>query len=91
MSASAGRVATHELAATVMPFIIRGVSLLGMASPEQAWVMRDNSWRLMLASRWKPRRLESHFAGGNDTGRRLPEVFNGVLSGQNVTSHVKIG
>jgi hypothetical protein len=51
--ASAGLAASHELHATVMPFIIRGVSLLGVASAGTARDMRDEVWR-RLASDWKP-------------------------------------
>src|SRR3546814_6543475 len=43
--ASAGLAASHELPATVMPFIIRGVSLLGVASAGTARDIRDEVWR----------------------------------------------
>src|SRR5690606_30760683 len=51
--ASAGLAASHDLSATVMPFIIRGVSLLGVASAGTARDIRDEVWR-RLASDWKP-------------------------------------
>jgi putative YhdH/YhfP family quinone oxidoreductase len=78
--ASAGLVATHELAATVMPFIIRGVSLLGIASAGTARGIRDDIWR-HLADDWKPRHLEV-ICRRETTLEGLPEVFNGMLSGQ---------
>jgi acrylyl-CoA reductase (NADPH) len=77
--ASAGLVASHVLPTTVMPFIIRGVSLLGIASAGTARVIRDEIW-LRLSSDWKPRHLDQ-------IGTReipLPEVssvFNQMLAG----------
>ena len=56
--ATAGLAATHELATTVMPFIIRGVSLLGVASAGTARDIRDEVWR-RLAGDWKPANLDA--------------------------------
>jgi acrylyl-CoA reductase (NADPH) len=56
--ASAGLAASAKLDATVMPFIIRGVSLLGIASAGTARDIRDEVWR-HLASDWKPDTLEA--------------------------------
>ena len=78
--ASAGLVASHELPTTVMPFIIRGVSLLGVASAGTARGIRDDIWR-HLADDWKPRRLEA-ICTRETTLNGLPEVFNGMLSGK---------
>ncbi len=78
--ASAGLVASHELPTTVMPFIIRGVSLLGVASAGTARGIRDDIWR-HLADDWKPRHLET-ICKRETALDGLPEVFNGMLSGQ---------
>ncbi|NUS39326.1 MAG: YhdH/YhfP family quinone oxidoreductase, partial [Lysobacter sp.] len=43
--ASAGLAATSDLPMTVMPFIIRGVSLLGVASAGTARAIREELWR----------------------------------------------
>lgn len=56
--ASAGLAASAQLDATVMPFIIRGVSLLGVASAGTARDVRDEVWR-RLASEWKPEVLDT--------------------------------
>ncbi len=56
--ASAGLAASHELEATVMPFIIRGVSLLGVASAGTARDIRDEVWG-RLANEWKPAMLDA--------------------------------
>jgi acrylyl-CoA reductase (NADPH) len=88
--ASAGLVASHELPTTVMPFIIRGVSLLGVASAGTARDIRDDIWR-HLADDWKPRHLEA-ICTRETTLDGLPEVFNGMLSGQSFgRTLVKIG
>ena len=78
--ATAGLVASHDLPTTVMPFIIRGVSLLGLASAGTARGIRDDIWR-HLADDWKPRHLET-ICTREITLDGLPEVFNGMLSGQ---------
>lgn len=78
--ATAGLVASHDLPTTVMPFIIRGVSLLGVASAGTARGIRDDIWR-HLADDWKPRYLET-ICTREITLDGLPEVFNGMLSGQ---------
>ncbi len=77
--ASAGLAASVELDATVMPFIIRGVSLLGVASAGTARDIRDEVWR-RLASDWKPTTLETICTREVDLDG-LPEVFATMLAG----------
>jgi putative YhdH/YhfP family quinone oxidoreductase len=77
--ASAGLAASHELPATVMPFIIRGVSLLGVASAGTARDIRDEVWR-RLGSDWKPRHLQ-RICTREATLAELPEVFATMLAG----------
>jgi acrylyl-CoA reductase (NADPH) len=77
--ASAGLAATSELATTVMPFIIRGVSLLGVASAGTPSAIREELWR-RLASDWKPAHLERICT--REVGLDgLPEVFATMLRG----------
>jgi len=77
--ASAGLAASHELHATVMPFIIRGVSLLGVASAGTARDLRDEVWR-RLSSEWKPACLDAICT--HETGLDgLPGVFETMLAG----------
>jgi putative YhdH/YhfP family quinone oxidoreductase len=77
--ASAGLAASHELHATVMPFIIRGVSLLGVASAGTARNLRDEVWR-RLSSEWKPACLDAICT--RETGLDgLPGVFETMLAG----------
>ncbi|MBJ6977740.1 MULTISPECIES: YhdH/YhfP family quinone oxidoreductase [unclassified Luteimonas] len=77
--ASAGLAASHDLPATVMPFIIRGVSLLGVASAGTARDIRDAVWA-RLGGDWKPRHLERICT--REVGlEELPGVFEGMLGG----------
>jgi acrylyl-CoA reductase (NADPH) len=77
--ASAGLAASHALQATVMPFIIRGVSLLGVASAGTARDIRLEVWR-RLAGDWKPRQLER--IATREVGLdELPAVFDSMLRG----------
>lgn len=77
--ASAGLAATADLPTTVMPFIIRGVSLLGVASAGTARDIRGEIWR-RLASDWKPRHLD-RICTREATLETLPDVFATMLAG----------
>ena len=76
---SAGLAATHQLDATVMPFILRGVSQLGVASTDTPHHHRDEVWR-RLASDWKPRHLQ-RICTREATLEELPGVFDTMLAG----------
>jgi len=77
--ASCGLAGSHMLATTVMPFIIRGVSLLGIASAGTARPIRDAVWQ-HLASDWKPTDLAS-ICTREIALDGLPEVFRTMLAG----------
>ncbi|WP_256644976.1 YhdH/YhfP family quinone oxidoreductase [Thermomonas paludicola] len=77
--ASCGLAASAELHATVMPFIIRGVSLLGVASAGTARDIRQEVWR-RLASAWKPDNLDA-ICTREATPDELPSVFATMLAG----------
>ena len=80
--ASAGLAASAELATTVMPHIIRGVSLLGVASAGTARDIRDEVWQ-RLAADWKPRHLD-RICTRETTLEGLPGVFADMLAGGSV-------
>lgn len=80
--ASAGLAASHVLDATVMPFIIRGVSLLGVASAGTARDIREIVWQ-RLASDWKPAHLD-RICTREVTLAQLPETFPGMLAGNSL-------
>lgn len=74
-----GMAASAELHTTVMPFIIRGASMLGIASAGTPYAIRRTLWE-RLSGPWKPRRLQS--IGTREVGLdELPEVFATMLSG----------
>ena len=77
--ATAGLAATAELPTTVMPFIIRGVSLLGVASAGTARDIREQVWA-HLARDWKPANLEAICT--SEVGLEgLPAIFDRMLAG----------
>lgn len=77
--ASCGLAGGHALATTVMPFIIRGVSLLGIASSGTARDIRDAVWQ-RLAGAWKPAHLDRIRTREVDLDG-LSGVFEGMLAG----------
>ncbi len=75
--ASIGLAASHNFNTTVMPFILRGVSLLGVDSVNAPMPLREKVWK-RLGSDLKPRQLKSivttvEFAD-------LPAVFEKVMN-----------
>jgi putative YhdH/YhfP family quinone oxidoreductase len=77
--ASAGLAASPALDATVMPFIIRGVSLLGIASAGTARDIREAVWQ-HLAGDWKPAHMD-RICTREVTLEQLPDVFATMLAG----------
>ena len=80
--ASAGLAASPALDATVMPFIIRGVSLLGVASAGTARTIREAVWQ-RLANDWKPAHMDRICT--DEVGLQgLPDVFARMLGGRSL-------
>jgi len=77
--ATAGLAASPSLPTTVMPFIIRGVSLLGVASAGTARDIRERVWA-HLASDWKPAHLD-RICTRTVPMADLPGVFATMLAG----------
>jgi len=77
--ASIGLAASHTLNTTVMPFILRGVSLLGVDSVNAPMGPRQKVWQ-RLASDLKPRHLADMCT--TVTLDELPAVFDRILKGQ---------
>lgn len=76
---SIGLAQSHELQTTVMPFILRGVSLLGIHSVEVPRAWREDLWR-RLAGEWKPRILE-RLVTREVTLDELPEACKDLVAG----------
>ena len=78
--ATCGLAGSAELPTTVMPFIIRGVSLLGIASAGTARDIRETIWT-RLAGDWKPAHMDLIGTREVDLDT-LPSVFEGMLRGE---------
>lgn len=74
--ASIGLAASHNFNSTVMPFILRGVSLLGIDSVNAPMPLREKVWK-RLGSDLKPRQLKSIVTTVNFAD--LPGVFKKIL------------
>ena len=80
--AACGLAGGIALRTTVMPFIIRGVSLIGIDSPQCPVAIREQIWP-KLAAEWKPRNLErirNRIVGLDD----LNDIFDGMLEGNSL-------
>jgi acrylyl-CoA reductase (NADPH) len=77
--ASCGMAGGIGLNTTVMPFIIRGITLLGINSAGCPYEIREDLWQ-RLASDWKPRHLDAVATStiGLDD---LPDAFDRLLAG----------
>ncbi len=78
--ASIGLAGGHELHTTVMPFILRGASLLGCNSVDVPNPLRAQLWD-HLAGDWRPPHLD-RILTTTETLDTLPEVFERLLAGQ---------
>lgn len=77
--ASCGLAGGIELHTTVMPFIIRGISLLGINSSGTPYQVRADLWQ-RLAQEWRPRHLDQIVTREVSLGQ-LPEVFDTLMAG----------
>jgi acrylyl-CoA reductase (NADPH) len=77
---SIGLAGGSELHTTVLPFILRGVSLLGITSANCPMPLRQRVWE-RLASDLKPRHL-ARIVSGTVALEELPGVFEQLLAGR---------
>ncbi|MCB1750711.1 MAG: acryloyl-CoA reductase [Gammaproteobacteria bacterium] len=78
--ASVGLAGGHKLETTVMPFILRGVSLLGINSVECPPYVRANAWS-RVATDLKPSHL-ALIANREIAFDELPQAFDGYVDGR---------
>ena len=78
--ASVGLAASHELHTTVMPFILRGVNLLGINSVATPRELRLAVWH-RLATDLRPAKLD-RIAGRQVTFEELPAQFDDYIKGR---------
>jgi acrylyl-CoA reductase (NADPH) len=76
--ASFGNAGGVELNTTVLPFILRGVRLIGIDSAATAMPLRQEIWR-KLANEWRPPQLDK--LAHTVAFEQLPEVFPKLLNG----------
>src|SRR5450432_1484290 len=76
--ASVGLAADSRLTTTVMPFILRGVQLLGINSSEGTMPLRQKLWD-RLANEWKPSRVQAKVRTIDFD--ELPSHFDAFLKG----------
>ncbi|MFM8649780.1 MAG: acryloyl-CoA reductase [Actinomycetota bacterium] len=83
--AASGLTGGADLPATVMPFILRGVALLGIDSVQTPHEVRQRAWD-RLATDLKPTGLETigHEIGLGELDRVLTEILKGNVSGRYV-------
>ena len=75
--ASCGMAGGIGLSTSVMPFIIRGINLLGINSASTPMAVRKSIWD-RLAGQWKPSHLDMIIRNEGDL-EGLPEVFARIL------------
>jgi NADPH:quinone reductase-like Zn-dependent oxidoreductase len=80
--AALGNVGGVALNTSVFPFILRGVSLLGVDSGNLDMPRRAGLWR-KLANEWKPAMLEqmNHEVTLDGLGEQLDLILNGRIAG----------
>lgn len=78
--AACGLTGGASLAASVFPFILRGVNLLGIDSVYCPMDVRERLWRL-LASDWKPQTLAAEIAQ-TVSFAHLPQVLEAIHGGR---------
>lgn len=77
--ASCGLAGGIDLHTTVMPFIIRGVSLIGINSSGTPYPIRSDLWQ-RLAQEWRPRHLDKIIS--REIGlEELPSAFENLMAG----------
>lgn len=79
--ASIGLAQSSNFSTTVMPFILRGVSLLGASSNNCEKSKRDELWQL-LATEWRPQLLEELITSEVSL-EQIPQACEKILKHQN--------
>ncbi len=80
--ASCGLAGGVALQTTVMPFILRGVSVVGVSSENCPHPLRVKLWE-RLAGAWKPRHLD-RICNREIAMDDLPETFGAMLAGESL-------
>ncbi len=83
--ASFGNAGGVELNTTVLPFILRGVRLIGIDSAATAMPLRQEIWH-KLANEWRPPQLDklAHTVAFDQLPEVFPKLLNGTSRGRTV-------
>ncbi len=81
--AACGNAASVELNSTVFPFILRGVSLLGINSEKTPMALREKLWQ-KLSNEWKPATLNLMYeeCSLEETNQKIDEILKGGIKGR---------
>ena len=81
--AACGNAASVELNSTVIPFILRGVSLLGINSEKTPMILREKMWE-KLSTDWKPEKLSIMYeeCSLEETNQKIDEILKGKIKGR---------
>lgn len=81
--AACGNAASYELHTTVFPFILRGVSLLGINTEKTPMNLREEIWE-KLSVEWKPSKLNIMYeeCSLEETNKKIDEILNGKVKGR---------
>jgi acrylyl-CoA reductase (NADPH) len=80
-----GNVASSKLELTVFPFILRGVTLIGVDSQNLPMIYRKKVWKL-LATEWKPVTLLNSYdeISLDDLDQKISLMLQGKLKGRTI-------
>lgn len=84
---SCGNVASPEFSTTVYPFILRGISILGVDSVQCPMELRLKLWNL-LSNEWKPDNLTLKVQEVSlmDLDTKIQSIFEGKLVGRTIVN-----
>ena len=82
-----GNVASPNLELTVYPFILRGVSLIGIESQNYPWASRELVWN-KLSEEWKPDKLADTYTEITlpDLNEKIDLVLSARLTGRTLVN-----
>ncbi len=81
--AACGNAASVKLHTTVFPFILRGISLLGINSEKTPMALRERIWE-KLSNEWKPGKLNLLHTECSleETNQKIDEILEGRIKGR---------
>lgn len=86
--ACCGNAASPQLNLTVFPFILRGISLIGIGSQNHPMKERKLAWK-RLANEWKPNNLMEMYTeiSLNELDEKIDQILQGKIKGRILLNH----